>query len=97
MHLVLVLVSGPQSEAAHTVRSLGAATLDAGHRLSVFCAGDGTAHTESLAPLAARGARVMWCTSDAAVRGWDRPGQPGRGSFADLGDISADADHLLVL
>lgn len=97
MVLVLLLLSGPRSEGVHTVRELGAAALTAGHDVRVFLAGDGTAHADALAPLRERGARVVACSADAAVRGWDRPGTPGRGSFVDLGDMSADADAVLVL
>ena len=96
MVLVLVLVSGPRTEAVHTVRELGSAALSAGHEVRVFLAGDGTAHADALAPLREGGARVVGCSADAAVRGWDRPGSPGRGSFVDLGDMSADADAVLV-
>jgi len=94
--LVLLLLSGPRSEGVHTVRELGSAALAAGHDVRVFLAGDGTAHADALAPLRERGARVVGCSADAAVRGWDRPGAPGRGSFVDLGDMSADADAVLV-
>ena len=96
MVLVLVLVSGPRSEGMHTVRELGAAALEAGHDVRVFLAGDGTAHADSLAGLRERGARLVACSADAAVRGWDRPGSPARGSFVDLADMSADADRVLV-
>ena len=96
MVLVLLLVSGPRSEGAHTVRELAVAALDAGHEVRVFLAGDGTAHADAMSLLRDRGARVVGCSADAAVRGWDRPGAPGRGSFVDLGDMSADADAVLV-
>ena len=96
MVLVLLLVSGPRSEAVHTVRELGGAALTAGHDVRVFLAGDGTAHADALAPLRDRGARLVGCSADAAARGWDRPGSPGRGSFVDLGEMSADADAVLV-
>jgi hypothetical protein len=96
VHLILCLLSGPRSEGAHTVRALATAALEGGHRVSVFLAGDGTAHGEALASLRAAGARLVGCSADAAARGWDRPGTPGRGSFVDLGDMAADADHLLV-
>jgi len=96
VHLVLCLLSGPRSEGAHTVKALATAALEGGHRVSVFLAGDGTGHGETLAPLRQAGARVVGCSADAAVRGWDRPGMPGRGSFVDLGEMAADADHLLV-
>lgn len=96
MVLLLCLLSGPRTQGAHTVRELARSALDGGHDVRVFLAGDGTAHLESLSALRDRGARVVGCTADAAVRGWDRPGTPGRGSFVDLGDMSADADHVLV-
>jgi len=94
--LVLVLASGPRTEGLHTVRELASAALGAGHQVRVFLAGDGTAHADALSPLRDRGARVVGCSADAAVRGWDRPGTPGRGSFVDLGDMTADADAVLV-
>ena len=81
----------------HTARELGAAALRRGHEVSVFLAGDGTFHVDALAPLREAGARVAFCSADAAVRGWDRPGTPGRGSFVDLGDLAADADHAITL
>jgi sulfur relay (sulfurtransferase) complex TusBCD TusD component (DsrE family) len=89
--LVLCLYSGPRSEGVHTVRELAK-----GHEVRVFLAGDGTAHAESLASLRDAGARVVGCSADAAVRGWDKPGTPGRGSFVDLGDMTSDADRVLV-
>lgn len=97
MHLLFVLLGGPRTESALTVRELGAAGLDAGHRVSVFCAGDGTAHLDTIAALRQAGATVMFCSADAAVRGWDRPGTPGRGSFVDLAGMAADADRMVVL
>lgn len=97
MHLVLCVFSGPRAEGAHTARRLAESALAAGHEVSVFLAGDGTAHGEALGALRGAGARVVGCSADAAVRGWDRPGTPGRGSFADLGDMAASADRLLVL
>lgn len=97
MHLALLIVGGPRTEGAATARSLGTAALDAGHRVTVFLAGDGTAHLDALAPLRAAGARLLLCSADAALRGWDQPGTPGRGSFVDLGDAALDAGALLVL
>jgi sulfur relay (sulfurtransferase) complex TusBCD TusD component (DsrE family) len=94
--LVLCLYSGPRSEGVHTVRELAGAALAKGHEVRVFLAGDGTAHAESLASLRDAGARVVGCSADAAVRGWDKPGTPGRGSFVDLGDMTSDADRVLV-
>ena len=81
----------------HTARELGAAALRKGHSVSVFMAGDGTFHVGALAPLRDAGARVVFCSADAAVRGWDRPGTPGRGSFVDLGDLAAEADRVITL
>jgi hypothetical protein len=81
----------------HTTRQLGAAALRKGHEVSVFMAGDGTFHVDQLASLRDAGARVVFCSADAAVRGWDRPGTPGRGSFVDLGDLAAEADHVVTL
>ena len=81
----------------HTARELGAAALRKGHAVSVFMAGDGTFHVEALARLRDAGARVVFCSADAAVRGWDRPGTPGRGSFVDLGDLAAEADRVITL
>jgi len=95
--LLLCLFTGPRSEGVHTVLQLGRAALDAGHELGVFVGGDATAHTEALAPLRTAGARVVACSADAAVRGWDRPGTPGRGSFVDLGSMAAEADAMLSL
>jgi sulfur relay (sulfurtransferase) complex TusBCD TusD component (DsrE family) len=92
-----VLLSGPRSEGAHSARELAAAALRQGWRVSLFLAGDGTVHTDSMAPLREAGARVVHCSADAAVRGWDRPGIPGRGSFVDLGGLASDADRVLVL
>jgi sulfur relay (sulfurtransferase) complex TusBCD TusD component (DsrE family) len=97
MHLVAVVLGGPRTEGAATARSLGAEALRAGHRVTVFLAGDGTAHAEVLSPLREAGARVVLCSADAAVRGWDRPGTPGRGSFKDLGDAALDAEAVLIL
>jgi sulfur relay (sulfurtransferase) complex TusBCD TusD component (DsrE family) len=94
--LVLCLLSGPRSEAVHTVRELARAALEQGHEVRVFLAGDGTAHMQSLAPLRNAGARLVGCSADAAARGWDQPGTVGRGSFVDLGDMTSDADKVLV-
>ena len=96
MVLVLVLLGGPRTEAAHTVRELAAAALHGGHQVNVFLAGDGTAHAESMTSLRERGARVTACSADAAARDWDRPGAAGRGSFVDLGEMTAAADRVLV-
>jgi hypothetical protein len=93
----VVLLSGPRAEGVHTARELAAEALRQGWRVSLFCAGDGTAHADGLEPLRQAGARVMRCGADAAVRGWDRPGTLGRGSFVDLGGMAADADRVLVL
>jgi sulfur relay (sulfurtransferase) complex TusBCD TusD component (DsrE family) len=92
--LLLCLFTGPRSEGAYTVRQLARAALDANHRVQIFLGGDGTFHFESLQPLRDSGARVMMCSADAAVRGWDRPGAPGRGSFVDLGGMAAEADAM---
>lgn len=97
MHLLFVLTAGPRSESLLTVSELGHAALASGHRVSVFAAGDGTVHLEALTPLRDAGARVVGCSADAAVRGWDRPGAPGRGSFVDLAAMSSDADRVVVL
>lgn len=97
MRLLVLLYSGPRTEGAHTARELVAAARRNGHDASVFLAGDGTFHVDSFASLRAAGARVAFCSADAAVRGWDRPGTPGRGSFVDLGDLAADADHVVTL
>ena len=92
-----MLLSGERSEGAHTTRELAGEALRQGWRVSIFLAGDGTAHTESMAPLRDAGARVVHCSADAAVRDRDRPGTPGRGSFVDLGSLATDADRVLVL
>ena len=92
-----MLLSGERSEGAHSARELAAEALRQGWRVSLFLAGDGTAHTDSMAPLREAGVRVVHCSADAAVRGWDRPGTPGRGSFVDLGNLATDADRVLVL
>ena len=97
MHLLFVLTAGPRSESLLTVTELGGAALQAGHRVSVFLAGDGTAHAQALGPLRDAGARVIGCSADAAVRGWDRPGAPGRGSFVDLAGMASDADRVMGL
>lgn len=97
MVLLLCVLSGPRSEGAHTARELARAALRRGHEVRLFLAGDGTAHLEAFADLRGAGAKVVACSADAAVRGWDRPGTPGRGSFVDLGEMAADADRLLVL
>ena len=93
--LLLCLFDGPRSESVHTVNQLARAALDMGHGVGVFLGGDGTAHAETLAPLRDAGARVVSCSADAAVRGWDRPGTPGRGSFVDLGGMAVEADGML--
>jgi hypothetical protein len=92
--LLLCLFDGPRSEGVHTVMQLAQAALHGGHGVNVFLGGDGTAHIDTLAPLRNDGARVVSCSADAAVRGWDRPGTPGRGSFVDLGDMAAEADAM---
>jgi len=92
--LLLCLFSGPRSEGVHTVTQLALAAIDGGHRVSIFLGGDGTFHAEALQPLRGNGARVVMCSADAAVRGWDRPGQPGRGSFVDMGNMAAEADAM---
>jgi len=96
VHLLFVLLAGPRSESVVTVMQLATAALDARHRVSVFLAGDGTAYAEDLSTLREIGARVMWCSADAAVRGLDRPGSSGRGSFVDLAGMASDADRVLV-
>src|ERR671929_2214140 len=96
-NLLLCLFTGPRSEGVHTVLQLGRAALEMGHQVGVFLGGDGTAHAEALQPLRASGARVVSCSADAGVRGWDRPGSPGRGSFVDLGSMAAEADAMLSL
>jgi hypothetical protein len=95
--LLLCLLTGPRSEGVHTVLQLGLAGREAGHDVNVFLGGDGTAHADALQPLRAAGARVVSCSADAGVRGWDRPGTPGRGSFVDLGSMAAEADAMLCL
>lgn len=97
MHLALVVVGGPRTEGAATARALGGAALTAGHQVTVFLAGDGTAHADTLGELRDGGARVLLCSADASLRGWDRPGRPGRGSFLDLGGAALDAHAVLVL
>jgi hypothetical protein len=92
--LLLCLFDGPRSESVHTVLQLARAAIESGHSANVFLGGDGTAHAETLAPLRNHGARVVSCSADAAVRGWDRPGTPGRGSFVDLGTMAAEADAM---
>jgi sulfur relay (sulfurtransferase) complex TusBCD TusD component (DsrE family) len=92
--LLLCLFDGPRSEGAYTVMQLARAALESGHTVGVFLGGDGTAHADALAPLRDSGARVVSCSADAAVRGWDRPGTPGRGSFVDLGNMAAEADAM---
>jgi hypothetical protein len=92
--LLLCLFDGPRREGVHTVTQLARAALDSGHTVGVFLGGDGTAHADALAPLRDRGARVMACSADAALRGWDRPGTPGRGSYVDLGSMAAEADAM---
>jgi sulfur relay (sulfurtransferase) complex TusBCD TusD component (DsrE family) len=93
----VVLLSGPRDEGAHSARELAAEALRQGWRVSLFLAGDGTAHTDSMEPLRDAGARVVHCSADAAVRGWDRPGTGGRGSFVDLAGMASAADRVLVL
>src|SRR5258708_22301004 len=95
--LLLCLFSGPRSEGVHPVRQLARCALDAGHGVGVFLGGDGTAHADTLQPLRTAGARVVSCSADAAVRGWDRPGTPGRGSFVDLGTMASEADAMLSI
>jgi hypothetical protein len=97
LQLLILLYSGPRTEGVHTALKLGAAALRAGHSVAVFMAGDGTFHVDALAPLRQAGARVVFCSADAAVRGWDRPGIAGRGSFVDLGDLAAEADKVMTL
>jgi hypothetical protein len=92
--LLLCLFDGPRSEGVHTVTQLARTALDGGHTVAIFLGGDGTAHADALAPLRDRGARVVSCSADAAARGWDRPGTPGRGSFVDLGSMAAEADAM---
>lgn len=92
-----MLLSGPRTEGAHSARELAAEALRQGWRVSLFLAGDGTVHAASMAPLSEAGARLVHCSADAAVRGWDRPGTPGRGSFVDLAGLATDADRVLVL
>lgn len=92
-----MLLSGPRSEGAHSARELAAEALRQGWRVSLFLAGDGTFHAGSMAPLREAGASLVHCSADAAARGWDRPGTPGRGSFVDLAGLASDADRVLVL
>jgi len=93
--LLLCLFDGPRSESAHTVLQLARAAHRAGHVANVFLGGEGTAHAETLAPLRNHGGRVVACSADAAARGWDRPGTPGRGSFVDLGSMAAECDAMV--
>jgi hypothetical protein len=95
--LLLCLFTGTRTEGVHTVTRLTRAGLDAGHEVNVFLGGDGTAHADTLQPLRSAGARVVSCSADAAVRGWDRPGTPGRGSFVDLGTMASEADAMLSI
>jgi sulfur relay (sulfurtransferase) complex TusBCD TusD component (DsrE family) len=95
--LLLCLFTGPRTEGVHTVTQLGRAALAAGHEVNVFLGGDGVAHAEALQPLRTGGARLVACSADAAVRGWDRPGSAGRGSFVDLGSMAAESDAMLSL
>ena len=95
--LLLCLFTGPRSEGVHTATQLARAALDAGHDVGVFLGGDGSAHAGALQPLRSAGARVVSCSADAGVRGWDRPGTPGRGSFVDLGNMAADAGAMLSI
>lgn len=95
--LLLCLFDGPRTEGVHTVLQLGRAAREAGHELSVFLAGDATVHADALQPLRGAGARVVSCSADAGVRGWDRPGTPGRGSFVDLGSMCAEADAMVSI
>jgi len=94
--LVLCILSGPRTEGAYTARELARAAVAKGNTVRVFLAGDGTAHAESMAALRDLGVQVVGCSADAAVRGIDRPGSPGRGSFVDLGEMTSDADRVLV-
>jgi hypothetical protein len=95
--LLLCLFTGPRSEGVHSVSQLGRAALAAGHEVNVFLGGEATAHLDTLQPLRSDGARVVACSADAAVRGWDRPGSAGRGSFVDLGSMAADCDAMLSI
>jgi len=92
--LLLCLFDGPRGEGVHTVQQLARTALAAGHRVGVFLGGEGTFHADTLAPLRNQGARVVSCSADAAVRGWDRPGTAGRGSFVDLGTMASEADAM---
>ena len=92
-----MVVGGPRTEGAFTTRALAGTALAAGHQVTVFLAGDGTAHADALGELRADGARVLLCSADAAARGWDRPGAPGRSSFVNLGNAALDAHAVLVL
>lgn len=92
--LLLCVFDGPRSESAHTALQLARAAFAGGHVANVFLGGDGTAHADTFAPLRNHGGRVVSCSADAAVRGWDRPGTPGRGSFVDLGTMAAEADAM---
>ena len=93
--LLVALYTGIRSEGTYTTQQLARAARDAGHEVNVFLAGDGTAHAETMQALRSDGARVVSCSADAAVRGWDRPGTPGRGSFVDLGSMATDSDAML--
>ncbi len=95
--LLLCLFDGPRSEGVHTVAQLAGAAIEGGHTANVFLGGDGTFHMDALAPLRDRGARVVSCSADAAIRGWDRPGTPGRGSYVDLGTMAAEADAMVSI
>jgi len=95
--LLLCLFEGPRTEGVHTVLQLGRAARQAGHDVGVFLAGDATAHADALQPLRDAGVRVVSCSADAGVRGWDRPGTPGRGSFVDLGSMCAGADAMVSI
>ncbi len=95
--LLICLFTGTRSEGVHTTAQLARAALDMGHQVGVFLGGDGTAHADTLQPLRAAGARLVSCSADAAVRGWDRPGTPGRGSFVDLGAMASEADAMVSI
>jgi len=94
--LLICLFTGIRSEGVHTTAQLARAALDAGHETGIFLGGEATFHADALQPLRQAGARVVSCSADAAVRGWDRPGTPGRGSFVDLGNMAADADAMIA-
>ncbi len=74
---------------------LAESALDQGHVVTVFMMVDGTRCARSVAGLAARGARVMWCSHNARQQGLSRPPGVEESSQYEWSREVAEADRVI--